>query len=173
MDDLGEFVKARLDEDEAAAKAATPGPWEFEGDDPTDDELFTVHEDDPAAGVAFGDAVAYTRGEGRPGSEGRQVANGRFMERHDPPRALREVTAKRAILTEIAAMPHHAEANAYYSCSQAVAYGEDREIGSGCLDDDRAGKPCDCGRDARAERMLSLLASVWNDHPDYRWSPPQ
>ena len=29
---------------EATAKTATAGPWEFEGDDPTDDEIYSVHD---------------------------------------------------------------------------------------------------------------------------------
>ena len=89
IEDLVTFLNARLDEDEAAAKAATVGPWEFEGDDPTDDEIYSVHD-----GIAdlVGVAVAFTRD--------RQVANGQHMARHDPARTLREVEAKRAIIAE-------------------------------------------------------------------------
>ena len=87
--DLRAFLAARLDEDEAAAKAATAGPWAFEGDDPTDDELYSVHD-----GIVdlVGVTVAFTRD--------RQVANGQHMARHDPARVLREVEGKRKILAE-------------------------------------------------------------------------
>jgi hypothetical protein len=82
-DDLAAFVAARLDEDEAVARAATPAPWEFEGDDPTDDELYSTADDSMST-------VAWTRD--------RQVANGQHIARHDPARVLREVEAKRAHL---------------------------------------------------------------------------
>jgi Family of unknown function (DUF6221) len=88
VDDLLEFLNARIGEDEAAAEQATPGPWEFEGDDPTDDELYTVH--DGAGGDLTGQTVAWTRG--------RQVANGQHIARHCPARVLRQVEAMREIL---------------------------------------------------------------------------
>jgi hypothetical protein len=81
-EEIAEWLRGQAEEDIARAGAATPGPWEFEGDDPTDDELFTVH--DGEHGDLVGDLVAYTRGTLRRGTEGRQVANGRHMERHDP-----------------------------------------------------------------------------------------
>jgi len=87
MGDLIAFWEARLDEDEAAAKAATAGPWEFEGDDPADDELYSVHD-----GIVdlVGVTVAFTRD--------RNVANGQHMARHDPDRTIREVEAGRALI---------------------------------------------------------------------------
>jgi Family of unknown function (DUF6221) len=89
-DPLLVFIAARHAEDEAAATAATPGPWEFEGDDPTDDEVFTVH--DGEHGDLVGESVAFTRGGGR------QVANGAHIARNDPARALRRVEAGRALV---------------------------------------------------------------------------
>jgi hypothetical protein len=84
--DWAQFLQARLDELQALAEAADPGPWEFEGDDPTDDELYTAGEDDES----FGYPVAYTRG--------RQVGNGQFMAAVNPARVLRMVKAMRDIL---------------------------------------------------------------------------
>lgn len=85
--EIAAFLAARLGEDEATAKAATAGPWEFEGDDPTDDELYSIHD-----GIVdlTGVTVAFTRD--------RQVANGRHMARHDPTRTIREVEASRALI---------------------------------------------------------------------------
>ena len=78
MSDLMAFLSARLDEDEAAAKAATPPPWRAAGEDILSDT------DDPhwagacAANASGADAV--------------------HIARHDPVRVLREVEAKRNIL---------------------------------------------------------------------------
>jgi len=87
--------------------------------------------------------------------------------RHDPARTLRDVKAGRDLITAILAEPHdYNPCDEYYSCSQA----EDPDPppgeggpGSGCADDDRAGQPCDCGRDARVERLLRILAGVYED----------
>lgn len=91
VDDLIAFVTARLDEDEAAAKAATSGDWYATGED------------------------ILIRGRG-PHWDGACVANasgadGEHVARHDPARALREVEAKRAILAL------HGNGNVPDSCS--------------------------------------------------------
>jgi hypothetical protein len=85
--------------------------------------------------------------------------------RTGPARVLREVKAKRGLLAAILAEPHTViYGDEFYSCSQAVdpdpAPGEGGP-GSGCADDGRAGQPCDCGRDARVERLLRILAGVY------------
>ena len=84
---LTAFLSARLAEDEAAAKSATAGPWEFEGDDPTDDEVYSVHD-----GIV--DLVGVTGAF----TSDRNVANGKHMARHDPDRTIREVEAGRALI---------------------------------------------------------------------------
>ena len=86
----------------------------------------------------------------------------------DPARMLREVKAKRDLIAAILAEKHDWVAgDEFYSCSQAVDYAglnhESREPGSACSDPDRAGQPCDCGRDARVERLLGILAGVYED----------
>lgn len=94
---------------------------------------------------------------------------------YDPAHVLRDVAATRKLVTEITAIPHeYVEGDSWYSCSRAV-YPEspDDEPGSACADDDRAGKPCDCGRDKRALRLLGTVAERWDDHADYQegWRP--
>jgi len=84
MSDLVEFLRARLDEDERDAKAATPAPWEYDADDQI---VYTMH--DGPGGDLVGDEVAYVR---RRGME--------HIARHDPARVLAEVEAKRRILEE-------------------------------------------------------------------------
>ena len=77
MTDLIAFLNARLDEDEAAAEAADPGPWES-----TAPSLWV---DAPAAGI-----IVQTR----------HFEDAAHIARHDPARVLREVEAKRAIMAE-------------------------------------------------------------------------
>jgi hypothetical protein len=92
---------------------------------------------------------------------------GAHIARHDPARVLCEVRAKRDLLAAILDEPHAAiPGDEFYSCSQAAdpdpAPGEGGP-GSGCADPDRAGEPCDCGRNARVERLLRILAAVYGD----------
>lgn len=93
MSDLADFLRARLDEDEAAAKAAWPGPWQLK----EEHGLFRQ------ASVCVMQPLS-----GRPGAStgltayvplGSQDAEtAAHIARHDPARVLREVAAKRAII---------------------------------------------------------------------------
>jgi Family of unknown function (DUF6221) len=145
VDELIAFLNARLDEVEAAAKAADPGPWEFEGDDPTDDEVFETADCRP---------VAYTRG--------RQVANGQHIALHDPGRELRDVAAKRAILAL-----HQGDPSEWGGWR---ADGTWQRGGMVCLtcghDDGRLGVAWPCP-------TVRQLAAADSGHPDYRreWAP--
>lgn len=105
-------LRAALDEIEQRAKAADPGPWEFEGDDPTDDELITTH--DLNATSFF--TVAWTRG--------RNVANGRHMEFWDPLRTQAVVDAVRAIISESEGVghPEYAYGPEYYAGLQFAVF---------------------------------------------------
>jgi len=94
------FLLAAHQQAEELARAATPGPWEPEGDDPTDDEAYTVH--DGEHGDLVGNPVAYVRDGmwGRRG-EGCTQANMRLIAGHaDPVAVLRRVAADRQILAE-------------------------------------------------------------------------
>jgi hypothetical protein len=58
---------------------------------------------------------------------------------------------------EALAGPHlYVDDDTWYSCSQGRERSED-EPGSGCADDDRRGKPCDCGRDARVKAIAAEI----------------
>jgi len=142
-------LNAGMAEDEAAAKA--------------------VHRDWPAAYNRRGDRPALN-GWWTDGVTTRPISllEGEHAARHDPARILREVWAKRDLIAAIVAEPHDWVAgDEFYSCSQAVDYAglnhESREPGSACTDPDRAGKPCDCGRDARVERLLRILAGAYEE----------
>ncbi|WP_432091049.1 DUF6221 family protein [Streptomyces sp. NRRL F-5630] len=66
------FLRARLDEDEAAARAAKPGPWSADGG-----AVYGIH---PTDGVVdYSESAAH-------------------IARHDPARVLAEVEVKRALL---------------------------------------------------------------------------
>ena len=80
----------------------------------------------------------------------------------------------RRLVAEITARPHdYNDGDPWFSCAQAVHPGYDEEPGSACADDDRAGGPCDCGRDAWVDRMLRLVAVRWEGDVGYRpeWKP--
>ena len=155
-------LTAGLDEDEAAAKATSSSghrlAWRASSE--VNEEGTPVHwvvsDPDPAA-------VAEAMGLER--DSGPDVA--RHIARHDPARTLRDVKAGRDLLAAILAERHAViPGDEFYSCSQAAdpdpAPGEGGP-GSGCSNEDRAGQPCDCGRDARVERLLRILAGVYEE----------
>ena len=80
-----------------------------------------------------------------------------------PASTLRQVAATRSLVAAILAEPHNWNpGDEYYSCPQAVDYtSDDQTPGSACTDPDRAGQPCDCGRDQRVGRLLAIIASQW------------
>ena len=91
--DLVEFLRARLDEDEQAARAASPGPWRaesgYEGDEWAIKSPVSTADSFPSGDVAG------------PGYEGGGVwsrGDAEHIARHDPARALREIKAKRRIV---------------------------------------------------------------------------
>jgi hypothetical protein len=111
---LVEFLLARLAEDEAAALAATPGPWElrdlgdetFNSDDragwwwvwrkdvPHYAGVMEVDHADPE--MPIGVAAITDHDRGAP-----ERSDAEHIARWNPARVLAEVAAKRAILTEI------------------------------------------------------------------------
>lgn len=139
--EMAAFAEARLAEDEADAQHI-----------PTDTEWYARFQ--PAAG------------HGR----AREMAVRRTASRE---RLLAGVGGDRKLLAEIAAMPHlYLDGDAWYSCSQAThpdpCDEDDGGPGSGCLDETRTGKPCDCGRDSLARRLLAALVMRWEGHPEYK-----
>jgi hypothetical protein len=144
---LASAIEANLAEDEAKAKRNTSGGLG----------------DDGKFGPSYPDYQTYTSADTEAADE--------YIERFRPLRALRRVRATRELVAAILAEGHyHAEAP-YYSCSQARENeGMIAEIagppglpGSACWDEDRAGKPCDCGRDAKVVRMLEIIAGEWEE----------
>lgn len=95
--DLAGFLRARLDEDEQAARAATPGPWyakPYEHDDDADCEA-SIGTDLQSVWAAS-DIVT----GGYEGGGVCKLADAHHVTRHDPARVLAEVDAKRRIIAQ-------------------------------------------------------------------------
>jgi hypothetical protein len=142
--DITEFNAARLDEDEAVARAATgrfSGRWRIDADGNVQDE------DTGGGGNAYVACGPY--GGGVDDEDGAHIA------RYDPDRALREVAAKRgrlALMTEATAEMDRLLADEHAGrVDQAMAIGRARS----------------------ATVAVKHDATVWSDHPDYRagWKP--
>jgi len=147
MDDLIAFVTARLDEDEAAAQAATPGPWRAV----TSAELEEMRQRDDDAPE---DARPWTRpvmSEDESRSDGDRI----HIARHDPARVLREVAAKRRRLERYLAQDG-------FDLPEGVEDGRDPDE----RERDEAVK-------LALEDEVREDAAVCGDHPDYRqeWAP--
>lgn len=86
-----EFLTARLDEDQAAAEAATRGPWDADPNDFAGDEYWRIH-----TRLSVNPRVIEVAGSGYEGGGIHEESDARHIARHDPARVLREVEAKRA-----------------------------------------------------------------------------
>jgi hypothetical protein len=160
---LTEFLLARIAEDEAAARAATPGPWRWDhtpaegwGHQPPD--LVTVAREERSYTLNNGEVRTYTAPVGTIISSWGHDADGVTVDDrdadhialHNPARVLAECEAKRRIVE--AHGP--ATTSGDYPCR--------------CEYDDWSNEnpdgPCD---------TLCHLATVYSDHPDYRddWRP--
>jgi hypothetical protein len=148
MDDLAAFVVARLDEDEAMAKAATPGPWVPAGADDCWFVTSTTH-----GLVTTG--CNETPGDGMLFIE-RDKRDARHVARHDPAQVLRDVAAKRAILKRWE-----------FSRNQVAVGAVNEAAGYGASD---PGWPL---RENSHELDVRSIAAVYSDHSDYRqeWQP--
>ena len=146
---LVDFLRARLDEDEAAAKAATPGPWWYNpGKQWLDPEAFEKY--DLAKGeefVGYGGPHPFTGAvcATGPASHSQSMADAAHIARSaNPARVLAEVEAKRRILDDVLPTMQADE------ISIAGEWG----VGS------------DPVREA-SDDLLSLLALPYRDHPDF------
>ncbi|RKN61878.1 hypothetical protein D7231_31900 [Streptomyces klenkii] len=159
MDDLIAFVRARLDEDEAAAQAAcehASASWHVGGlNDPEAADTVLMWPPNPRA-------AEFERRKGLPVTsdrwDGIQMADipglALHIARHDPERVLREIWAKRRVLRD------------YEDVQRAL-----KVAGPGTPPHDLVS-----GAANILSQMLHLLALPYADHPDYReewrlWPP--
>ena len=104
---ITEFLLARIAEDEAVARAASPAPWQFGA----------------AGSFAAGTVYDITK------------ANAEHMTRHDPARVLAECEAKRRIVEEHTPIPEAYPARSYpdgvvpLCCEICSGHGEYPELG--------------------------------------------
>ncbi|MFJ3839453.1 DUF6221 family protein [Streptomyces sp. NPDC090054] len=99
MDDLVQFLRARLDEDEQGCRAATAGPWYVLGGEASEYAIHTTTDCAPtAADVA---ATAYYGGGIWERADAEHIA------RHNPARVLAEVDAKRQALAHYERIVQH------------------------------------------------------------------
>lgn len=146
--DLITFLTARLDEDEAAALAATGTAWAWEATGDKDNSWAVGHVEDedgrPLSGeIEHGQGVII---DGVCEGINGRLADAAHISRHDPARVLREVEAKRAILAV------HAQLNGSIWCQTC-------DPGADPFGDSEAWYPC---------RTMRLLAAVYIDHADYQ-----
>jgi hypothetical protein len=139
MTDLVEFLRARLDEDDEAARAAGNRRWLVQ------DNIIELHperEDD-------GFMSWPTR------------ADARHAARWEPARVLREVQAKRQIIDEVMSWRHTVnEEDGWYTCGAAT---QERDGGE-CFDERNIGE-CTCGLDDRRRAILAPLAELYAGQP--------
>ena len=88
-DDLVAFLRARLDEDEQAARAASPGPWRVDSETYAEKISDAKDADVVAGGRWGGEASVFESTE-----------DALHIARHDPTRVLAEVDAKRRIIDQ-------------------------------------------------------------------------
>jgi hypothetical protein len=90
-----------------------------------------------------------------------------YWHKFAPASVIRDVEATRSLVAEILKFSHvYNGSDEYYSCTQATdPHEEGAEPGSGCFNE-RAGEPCDCGRDARVGRLLGIIAGRWEPVTD-------
>lgn len=146
MPSIIDFLEARLAEDEAAALAATEGPWgvEEDGEVYKSDSVREV----PCTRLDGSKYISTDHVNVTCDSEGMrasvQIENATHIARHDPARVLREVVAKRRVLARYEEAKHEAR-NPVSAANRQAA-----RVAEGELED-----------------VLRDLAAVYSDHPDY------
>ena len=160
MDDLLQFLRARLDEDERVARAATEGPWWYNPGKqwlgPEAFEKYDLRQGEEFVGYGgphpFTGAVCATG----PANNMQSMQDAEHIARHDPARVLAEVEAKRRIIEEHKPAVPKGRPNRERGCLTCTTAQEW----------DAAANEANC-------LTLRLLASPYADRPGYReeWRP--
>jgi hypothetical protein len=102
-DDLLAFLRARFDDDERPARAATAGPWRHNPDKHWRKPGTSWFEEAVFSGAPGENAVCVA-GTGET-DDPQSMADAAFIAHHDPARVLAEVEAKRRTVEEYATHP--------------------------------------------------------------------
>lgn len=169
---IADFILARVGEDEAAARAASPGGWSY-GD-----------ADSVAGGSLYDETrmigeVYYEQPTDHDGSIVRHLlapeadANGRHIARHDPARVLAQCAAYRAIVEEHKSWPVLVERPPAFAKltggdPNSIALRVSQQINWLTEQEYRER----FGDEPPTAPILRALASIWADHEDFReeWS---
>lgn len=139
MTEIVDFLRARYAERRALALAAKPGPWRSDGG-----SVYATHPTD--------EVVSYSE-------------SADHIAAHNPVHVIADLDAKLALIDDLLTEKHEVvDGDCWYTCAAAT---EERDGGETC-DDGRRGGPCDCGRDARVNRRLVILAQPFAGHADHR-----
>lgn len=93
MDELARWLGEQLDEDERAARAATPGPWRYNSDK-HHRALGTSQFEEAVFAGPPGDAAVCVAATG-PTDDRQSMGDAAHIAHHDPARVLREIEANR------------------------------------------------------------------------------
>jgi len=140
---ITEFLLARIAEDEAAAQAASTGPWVWVGEAAEDSAFLYAGDNEPVI-AAYGN---HTEGYIECSDADRS-----YIARHDPARVLAECKAKRAILERAIEIHDMIDGE----------WGGGHEVSKEGWQDDNPGT-----------EVVQALAAVYADHSEYRqeWAP--
>lgn len=142
---LTAFLTARLGDDEAAARRASPGPWQYgDVDSVAGGSLYDTTR--MIGSVHYGQATDHDGTAVRHLLSPEADANGEHIARWDPSRVLADVETKRAILVDHEPMSPRADGLTLCAMCEWEPW------------------PC---------RTVRHLAAVYADHPDYdeAWKP--
>lgn len=164
-DDMVAFLRDRLDEDEATARAATLGPWRHNPAKHHHIPGTPLFEEAVFAGAPGADATCVA-GTGETDDQ-QSMRDAQHIARHDPARVLREIETKQRLL-ELHGIVH-----------RDIGWLEDGEEESGEIPVCGLCVPRHAHFDRRADvpegpcPTVRLLAAPYADHPDYRqeWAP--
>lgn len=142
------WLREAMDAAQHDAEAATPGPWHV-----TEYVAGSDYGFDAGIGTASGEVDVV--GHGYEGGGCERVQDARHIVRHQPAAVLRRIAADRKLLDDLLADPHFRnEEDNWYTCAALM----DEAGEPVCLNGSRAPGPCDCGRDARVQHRVRLIA---------------
>lgn len=166
--EIVEFLKARLDEDERDATAATEAVADKHWHQSLRmREVVTRTPQLSAEDIGVFGVVRSVDPWDEPGPD--PVLE--HVARHDPARVLADVAAKRAIVEWQISRPHRGQVTDYDGCDSRRDSGAEDSEGNTIWE--ATGLPCSCGRDEAVVVVLGYLAAPYADHPDYdeAWRP--